>query len=161
MKEIEPKYKYKEIKNVFEKLISNHTELTEHFSKEVNLTDYNLDDDIPYVDIGSISRYIVENKIKGRTSDFELFFANVEEIYVNADSDVQNFIVVGLFEGIQNIGGEKIDYYRSFNKWLKKESQIGWNELIDFWEGKEWRIPKAEREKRTKEINKILNKKRG
>ncbi len=160
MNVIEPKYKYKEIEKVFEKLISGNEELTEHFVKEVDLSDYNQEDNIPYVDIGSISRYIVENKLKNRTSDFELFFKNVEEVYVNGDSDVQNFIVVGLFEGIQNIGGKEIEYYRSFNQWLKSETQKAWNGIIDYWEGTEWRIPKDEREKREKEIQKILNKKK-
>jgi|GEM_PF-2778301 len=156
----EPKYKYKEIEKVFEKLISENAELTKHFSKEVDLSEYNLDDNLPYVDIGTISRYIVENKLKNKTSDFELFFKNVEEIYVNGDSDVQNFIVVGLFEGIQNIGGEEIEYHLSFNKWLNSETQKAWNGIIDYWEGTEWRIQKDKREKREKEIQKILNKKK-
>ncbi|SHJ23209.1 hypothetical protein SAMN04488096_1149 [Mesonia phycicola] len=160
MNVIEPKYKYKEIEKVFEKLISGNVELTEHFTKEVDLSDYNQKDNIPYVDIGSISRFIVEKKIENETSDLGLFFENVEEIYKNGDKDVRNFIVVGLFEGIQNIGGEEIEYYKSFNQWLKPETQEAWNRIIDYWEGTEWRISKDERKKREKETQKILNKKK-
>lgn len=160
MNVIEPKYKYKEIEKVFEKLISGNAELTEHFAKEVDLSDYNQEDNLPYIDIGSISRFIVENKIENATSDFELFFENVEEIYKNGDKDVQNFIVVGLFEGIQNIGGKEIEYYKSFNQWLKPETQEAWNGIIDYWEGTEWRIPKDERKKREQEIQKTLNNKK-
>ncbi|GFZ87824.1 hypothetical protein GCM10011531_19200 [Aquaticitalea lipolytica] len=159
MNVIEPKYKYKEIEKVFEKLISGNAELTEHFTKEVNLTDYNQVDNIPYVDIGSISRFIVEKKLENQTSDFDLLFENIEDVYINGDKDVRNFITVGLFEGIQNIGGEKIEYHHSFNEWLKTETQNAWNGIIDYWEGTEWRIPKDKREKREKEIQKILNKK--
>jgi len=160
MNEIEPKYKYEEIEKVFKKLISENVKLTEHFMKEVDLSDYNQKDSLPYVDIGVISRYIVEKKLENQTSDFELFFKNVEEVYINGDSDVKNFIAVGLFEGIQNVGGEEIEYYRSFNKWLKTETQKAWNGIIDYWEGTEWKVPKAERDKREKEIQKILNKKK-
>ncbi|WP_370408181.1 DUF7674 family protein, partial [Tenacibaculum dicentrarchi] len=144
----EPKYNYNEIEKVFEILISGNIELTKHFSNEVDLNNYDINEDLPYIDIGSISRYIVEKKLNNLTYNFELFFKNVEEIYINGDKDVKEFIVIGLFEGIQNIGGEKIDYYNSFNKWLKPETHKSWNALIDSWEGTEWRIPKIEREKK-------------
>ncbi|BDD01386.1 DUF7674 family protein [Persicobacter psychrovividus] len=143
MNVIEPKYKYKEIEKVFKKLISGNAELTEHFMKEVDLSDYNQEDNIPYVDIGSISRFVVEKKLDNQTSDFDLLFENIEDVYINGDKDVRNFIVVGLFEGIQNIGGEKIEYHHSFNEWLKTETQKAWNEIIDYWEGTDWRIPTA------------------
>lgn len=163
MKTIEPKYIYPEIKEVFRKLISDNSELTKYFFDELNLSnidDYNIDSDLPYVDIGVICRYIVDKKLKNETNSFEIFFEKVEEIYIDCSNEVKNFIVVGLFEGIQNIGGDKIKYHFSFNKWLLPQSQIGWNEIIDFWEGKEWRIPKEARVKKEKEVNKILNKKK-
>jgi hypothetical protein len=71
-----------------------------------------------------------------------LFFEKTEEILNHGDADVQNLIIVGLFEGIQNIGGGEIKYHSSFNKWLKPESKLMWDYLIDFWEGTDWRNSK-------------------
>lgn len=152
---IENKYKYREIKQVFEKLISNIPELKEHVLKEVDLTNYSIEEDLPYIDVGSISRFVVEKKLKDQTSTFTQLFENVEEIYVNGDDEVKNFIVVGLFEGIQNIGGSKINYYQSFQEWLQPNSRTAWDSLIDSWEGTGWRISKEKQ----KEINDLLAKK--
>jgi len=58
---------------------------------------------------------------------------------------------LGLFEGIQNIGGSEIDYYRSFDKWLKNNSLKAWQDLIDLWESDDRR--------KTSESVKKLNKK--
>lgn len=159
IEEIECKYKYSKIEDVFRKLISKNSELTELFTNEVNLSNYIENDNIPYIDIIIICSHIIDKKLKNLTSDFEVFFDNVEEVYVNGDSEVQNFIVIGLFEGIQNVGGQEIDYYRSFNQWLKEKSQKAWDELIDYLEGTDWRIPEKERLQREKEVNKILNRK--
>ena len=71
---------------------------------------------------------------------------------IHGEHYVQELIVIGLFEGIQNIGGSEIDYYRSFDKWLKNNSLKAWRELIDFWEGDDWR--------KAAESKKILNKKK-
>ena len=65
-----------------------------------------------------------------------------------------------MFEGIQNVGGPEIDYYNSFDLWLQPTSKKKWDELIDFWEGKEWRVPNKERNRREKEVKNILNKNR-
>jgi len=153
---IEPKYKYKEMKQVFEKLISDIPELKDHFLKEVDLSNYNIEEDLPYIDVGSISRYVVEKKLNNQTSAFTQLFENTEEVYEHGDDEVRNFIVIGLFEGIQNIGGSKIDYYKSFQEWLKPQSRIAWGKLIDSWEGNDWRISKD----KEKEIDKILKKKK-
>lgn len=130
-------YNTRKIKEVFEKLISGNEELTEHFLNEVDLVAYGQTEGcLPYVDVGVISKYIVEKKIKNQTDKFQIFFDNVEEIYHNSDDEIKEFLTIGLFEGIQNIGSDEIDYYFSFNQWLGKESQIAWNNLIDYWEGK-------------------------
>ena len=71
---------------------------------------------------------------------------------IHGEHYVQELIVIGLFEGIQNIGGSEIDYYRSFDKWLKNNSLKAWRELIDYWEKDDWR--------KTAESKKILNKKK-
>ncbi len=143
-------YEVSQIKAVFEKLISGNEELTELFFEEADFVAYGQTEDcLPYVDIGIISRYIVEKKIKNETDKFQIFFDNVEEIYHYSDSEIKDFLIIGLFEGIQNIGSDKIDYYFSFNQWLGKESQIAWDNLIDYWEGQGWRLSN-EKTKRNK-----------
>src|SRR5690606_28327951 len=152
MKEPEIKYYESDIEKVFQKLISDWSELTEFYNREVKFDYDDPNDRLAYVDIGDISRFIVEKKKIGQTEKFEQFFQNVEEIMIHGEHYVQELIVIGLFEGIQNVGGSEIDYYRSFDKWLKSNSLKAWRELIDFWEKDDWR--------KTSESEKILNKKK-
>lgn len=134
MKEPELRYHESDIENVFQKLILEWDELTDFYNKEVKFDYDDPGDRLAYIDIGDISRFIVEKKKSGQTKEFEKFFENVEEIMIYGDHYVRELIVIGLFEGIQNIGGSEIDYYRSFDKWLKNNSLKAWRELNDFWE---------------------------
>lgn len=152
MKKPEIKYCKSDIEKVFQKLISEWDELTDFYTAKVKFDYKDPNDRLAYVDIGDISRFIVEKKVSGQTEKFKQFFENVEEIIVHGEHYVQELIVIGLFEGIQNIGGSEIDYYRSFDKWLKKNSLKAWRELIDYWEKDDWR--------KTSESEKILNKNR-
>jgi hypothetical protein len=152
MKKTEIKYIESDIEKVFEKLIFGWNELTEFYNNEVK---YNCDDPkdrLAYIDISEISRFVVEKKKSGQTENFEQFFENIEEIMIHGDHYVQELIVIGLFEGIQNTVGSDIDYYRSFDKWLKNNSLKAWRKLIDFWEKDDW--------KKTAESEKILNRKK-
>tara|TARA_R110000796_G_scaffold88850_1_gene191734 strand:- start:3295 stop:3753 length:459 start_codon:yes stop_codon:yes gene_type:complete len=152
MKEPEIKYYKSDIEKVFQKLISDWSELTEFYNKEVKFDYDDPNDRLAYIDIGDISRFIVEKKKSEQTEKFQHFFENVEDIMIHGEHYVQELIVIGLFEGIQNVGGSEIDYYRSFDKWLKNKSLKAWRELIDFWEKNDWR--------KTSESEKILNKKK-
>jgi hypothetical protein len=152
MKEIEIKYCKSDIESVFQKLISEWDELYEFYNTEVKFNYNDLNNRLAYIDIGDISRFIVEKKKLGQTEKFEQFFENVEEIMIYGEHYVQELIVIGLFEGIQNNGGIEINYYHSFDKWLKSKSLKAWRELINFWENDDWR--------KTAESEKILNKKK-
>ncbi|HLP65091.1 DUF7674 family protein [Flavobacterium sp.] len=152
MKKTEIKYQQSDIEKVFQKLISNWNELTDFYNSEVKIEYDNQNDRLNYMDIGEISRFIVEKKKAEQTETFQIFFENVEEIMIYGEHYVKELIVIGLFEGIQNIGGTEIDYYNSFDKWLKPNSLKAWRELIDFWENEDW--------KKTLESEKILNKKK-
>lgn len=152
MKKIEIKYHESDIESVFQKLISKWDELTVFYNTEMKVSYDDPNDRLPYLEIGDISRFIVEKKKSGQTENFEQFFENVEEIMIHGEHYVQELIVIGLFEGIQNNGGKEIDYYHSFDKWLKNKSFKAWRELIDFWEKRDWR--------KTVESEKILNKKK-
>jgi len=140
-----------EIEAVFQKLISYWDELIEFYNREVKFEYEKESDRLIYIDMADISRFIANKKLSGEVEYFEIFFENVETIFTNADETVRNLIVVGLFEDIQNIGGKEIDYYRSFDQWLKPNSLKAWRTLIDFWEGKDW--------KKTNESQAILNNK--
>ena len=152
MKKPEIKYQESEIEQVFQKLISDWNELTDFYNTEVKFDYEDPSERLSYIDIGDISRFIVDKKKSEQTEKFETFFENVEEIIIHGDHYVQELIVIGLFEGIQNVGGSEIDYYRSFDKWLKLNSLKAWRELIDFWEKDNWR--------KTLESEKILKKKK-
>jgi hypothetical protein len=101
-----------------------------------------------YIDIAEISRLIIAKHEAGQTERFEMFFENVEEILKNCDPEIENLIVIGLFESLQNIGGREINYYSAYDKWLKPVSKLKWFELIDFWEGKKWRNSKGRYKKK-------------
>ena len=152
MKKTEIKYHQLDIEKVFQKLISEWNELTEFYNTEVKFDYDDPNDRLAYIDIADIAEFIVEKKKSGQTENFEQFFENVEDILIHGEPYVQELIVIGLFEGIQNIGDSEIDYYRSFDKWLKNNSLKAWRELIDFWEKDDWR--------KTSESEKILNKKK-
>lgn len=152
MKKTEIKYYQSDIEKVFQKLISKCNELTEFYNTDVKFDYDDPNDRLAYIDIGDISRFIVEKKKSGQTESFEQFFENVEGIMIHGEHYVQELIVFGLFEGIQNIGGSEIDYYYSFDKWLKNKSLKAWRELIDSWEGTDW--------KKTNKSEQILNKKK-
>jgi len=95
-----------------------------------------------YTDVGVIVRFIVEKYKEGKTESFPLIFTNIENILKSCDKQTKDLITIGLFEGIQNVGGEKIDYYYGFNKWLYTLSGEQWRAVIDVWEGEDWRKKK-------------------
>ncbi|HZY35036.1 MAG TPA: hypothetical protein VFE53_00215 [Mucilaginibacter sp.] len=135
------RYNILEEDKVFELIISADDELREYFNRYL-FDEYNndLSSRLNYLDIAEISRFIVD-KIKSKQADFvKDLFIKVEQILSDCDENVEDLIVVGLFESIQNIGGgRKIDYYRGFDKWLLLISKTKWDNLIDLWEGTSWR----------------------
>jgi hypothetical protein len=133
-----------QIDKVFMTLTSFDEALTQHFDSY--LTEayrHDLTERLDYLDIAEISRFIVD-KFKAHQLDlFPTFFLQVETILTDCDTHVDNLMVVGLFESIQNIGGLDIDYHFGFDKWLQPVSKLKWDTLIDTWEGKDWRNKKA------------------
>ena len=129
-----------EIDKVFEAITSIDIQLKEYFDNYV-FEEYkdDLTSRLYYCDISEISRFIVD-KIKSKEYYFlKDLFIKVEQILANCDTEIENLIVVGLFEGIQNIGGSEIDYYFGFDYWLLPLSKIKRDNLIDSWEGTNWR----------------------
>jgi hypothetical protein len=131
------------IDSVFTTLTSTDYALKEAFDNYFK-EEYKDDKDerLSYFDIAEISRYLIDRLKSRQTENFDAFFEAVESILNDCDTEIENLIVIGLFEGIQNIGGPEINYYSSFDKWLKPLSKSKWDTLIDLWEGKDWRTRK-------------------
>ena len=134
------KFTQTNIDNVFETLISTDNVLKEVFDSYIK-DEYkdNKDERLNYFDIAEISRHLIDRLKNRQTENFDIFFDAVENILNDCDTEIENLIVIGLFEGIQNKSGPEINYYTSFDKWLKPVSKAKWDKLIDFWEGKDWR----------------------
>ena len=93
------------------------------------------DDRLTFPDIGNISRFIVWKFKFNDTSCFDKVFENAELILNKGSETTKNLIIVGLFEGIQNVGGwHQVGYYKGFDKWLRPNSKKAWDDLVDFWE---------------------------
>lgn len=137
-------YTEREVDNVIRELISTDGSLKRYYQKKLK-EDYSDGHTtrLIYLDIAHISRYVVECVKTEKTDFFERLFGKIEHIISNCDHDIENLIVVGLFEGIQNIGGQEINYHFGFDKWLSPTSKIKWDNLIDGWEGPEWRKRKT------------------
>ena len=138
-------YNQKDIDEVIRDLISIDSALKDYYvecTKEDAEHDSNR---IFYLDIAYISRYVVDCVKTGRTDFFDKLFDKIEYVINNCDTEMENLMVVGLFEGIQNIGGREINYYSGFDKWLRPTSKIKWDNLIDSWEGTDWRKSNSNR----------------
>jgi hypothetical protein len=152
-----PEYQYKNHENIFRKLIDGTVNIRQFYYKKIFHSYDSQEDRISYVDIAELGNLVVKKLKKNHTSEFEQFFNNIESIFIDCDKEASNLLVAGLFESLQK---SDIDYYNSFNQWLKPNSKTKWDGIIDFWEGKDWRTTKEKRESRKKEIDKILKNKK-
>ena len=127
------------VNNALDLIIHSDPELKNRWDEYI-IMEYqgDLSDRLIYTDIGVIIRYIVEKYKAGQTESFPFIFTNIENILKSCDKQTKDLITVGLFEGIQNVGGTEIDYYYGFNKWLYTLSGAQWRAVIDFWEGTDW-----------------------
>src|SRR4030095_3047587 len=91
---------------VFETLTSADKELENYFDNYLQ-HEYKGDNTerLDYIDIGVIARFIVDKLKVGQTQTFDSFFEKVEAILSSCDTYIEDLIVVGLFESIQNICG--------------------------------------------------------
>ena len=124
-------------------IASTDNELKECFDKYIS-EEYKIDDveRLNYMDIGEIARFILTKFKAKQYETLKPLFDKVETLLIDCDSDTENLIVIGLFESLQNICGTETDYHFVFNPWLRPISKEKWDDLIDRWEGNEWRINK-------------------
>jgi hypothetical protein len=77
------------------------------------------DERLTYLDLTHIARFIVWKFKTNETIEFDKLFYNIEIIITKSNSRTRNLIIVGLFEGIQNIcGWNHIDHHKFFETWL-------------------------------------------
>ena len=133
------------VDSAIEHIVHSDVELQERWNAYI-LAEYGDNPDeserLVYIDIAEVSRFIIEKYKQNQTESFQRIFFNIEDILSNCDDRTKEFITIGLFESIQNIGAEEIDYYFGFNKWLYTLCGEQWRAVIDFWEGTEWRTKK-------------------
>lgn len=135
-------FRQNQIDRVFAVLTSTDKELQKQFDKYL-LDEYEdeFSEKLSYLDVAEIARFIVDKIKAGQTSFFPAFFNQIEFILSSCDKYVEELLILGLFEGIQNhCGWDDIDYYHSFDQWLQPLSKQEWDALIDFWEGRDWRM---------------------
>jgi uncharacterized protein YabN with tetrapyrrole methylase and pyrophosphatase domain len=128
-------YSEASVEEVFQKLTSSHEELKK-FYKNYAVEEYAdgvFDDRMYYYDIARVAAFINKMFLNKQTADFPNLFKDIEQILTNSDQFIQNLMVVGLFEGMQNT--PEINCYIDFNEWLQPESKKAWDDLIKFWEG--------------------------
>lgn len=125
-----------DFEQVFQKLTSTDKELYDYFKKYLDKEyEGDLSQRLIYYDIARIGDYIKNKLASNQTSSFESFFNTVEEMLKKDDLNVSNWIVIGLFESLQN-HTETYPTYSHFNRWLGPKSKKEWDGLIDFWSGK-------------------------
>jgi hypothetical protein len=122
------------IEMIFKKIVSGDPEFKIYYDTYL-LEEYQIEGEerIYYYDIGITGNYIGEQYNKGNTANFPQLFECIECVLADCDKYIEELIVIGLFESIQN--SSDTNFYTGFDKWLKPLSKKAWNDLIDFWEG--------------------------
>lgn len=129
------RFNHLSIDEVFKLLTQFDSDLNKFFAQYLQQEYSDLEKErLYYLDIAEIGRFTISN-IETKTHIFTNFFVQVELILSNCDTDIENLVVVGLFESLQNSASGKVDYHTYFDKWLLPVSKNKWDRLIDQWEG--------------------------
>ncbi|MCM3175437.1 hypothetical protein [Paenibacillus sp. MER 99-2] len=105
----------------------------EKYVKENYTTD---EDKLIYLDISDFLEHVIECYQNKQTNEFDKVFEAIEELHINGNSFVKELATIGGLETLQNKLEHKNVEYGEFEKYLRSESKIWWNNLIDFWNGK-------------------------
>ena len=101
---------------------------------------YRNEEQFMYEDLTALAHHVVELLREGKTEEFSSIFEVVERLIIEGDDEVQEAIVIGLLEDIQNISlNTKLDPER-FVTYLKPQTIYWWNQLNDFWSCKIKRV---------------------
>lgn len=89
---------------------------------------------LTYFDMMEISALVICLFQQKKSNELQLFFDHVEEILLDADEEVNNLMLAGLIEGIQQIcRNENIDMRCEFDQWLSPVTKKNWDELTAFY----------------------------
>ncbi len=84
-----------------------------------------------FVDGAQFNAYLVKAVGEGRTECFPAVFALAERLLDVGDRDVQNWVVVGLLEGLRNHLSWTSLGYDVFLPWMGPQSRVWWQRLIE------------------------------
>ncbi len=90
---------------------------------------------LPYSDVAWITSFLVDLVQRQETACFSTVFALLERLLITGSDDVQNWVVVGVLEGLQNQVSHTTLTYAVFEPWLGSKTREEWNGLIEAWGG--------------------------
>ncbi|WP_337100106.1 DUF7674 family protein [Paenibacillus sp. YIM B09110] len=89
-----------------------------------------------YVEIFDFIHHLVERYQKKNLEEFDKLFDCIEELHLYGDDYVKEWATVGFLEDLQNKLLQENIELNEFEIYLRSESRIWWNNLIDLWNGK-------------------------
>jgi hypothetical protein len=93
--------------------------------------------DLPlYLALGDLARHLCALLAVGKTETFPAVFAAVERLITEGDSYVEEAIVIGLLEGLQNANLHTGTTPEQFRPFLGPEGACFWDALNEFWNGR-------------------------
>lgn len=93
------------------------------------------DQTLPYSDVAWISSFLIDLVQRQETACFPTVFALLERLLITGSDDVQNWVVVGVLEGLQNQVSHTKLTYAAFEPWLGPKTREEWDRLIEAWGG--------------------------
>jgi hypothetical protein len=88
-----------------------------------------------YIALADFARHLFELERQNQTENFAEIFELIERFNFEGSESVQNAVVVGLLESLQNIAGNNNFDDQVFLKYLRPESLKWWNQVHKFWDG--------------------------
>ena len=89
----------------------------------------------PYLDVAEFARHLVQLLEADRTEEFPAVFDEVEQLLARDDAGIRSVLVVGLLEGLGNLGANKHDwpFAARFRQWFGPATSAAWDDLHRFW----------------------------
>ena len=90
-----------------------------------------------YIDIGEFVYFVVEDLYpSGKSEEVQRAFDLMENWLMNGHVNVQELVVIGFLEDLQNLASQQPFGKEAFIPFLGPKSREGWDDLEKFWEGK-------------------------
>ena len=89
-----------------------------------------------YIDIGEFVYFVVEDLYpSGKSEEVQRAFDLMENWRMNGHVNVQELVVIGFLEDLQNLASQQPFGKEAFIPFLSPKSREGWDDLERFWEG--------------------------